>query len=42
MHNLDNYSLSGASAGAVIAVLAGCKVNMDYALDVAERSGSAF
>ena len=31
------FALRGASAGAVIAVLAGCKVDMDYALDVAER-----
>ena len=36
-HNLDSFALRGASAGAVIAVLAGCKVDMDYALDVAER-----
>ena len=37
MYDLDKYSLTGASAGAVIAVLAGCKIDMDYALDVAER-----
>ena len=38
LHNLDTFSLTGASAGAVVAVLAGCKVDMDYALNVAERS----
>ena len=37
-YNLDDCFLSGASAGALIAVLAGCKVDMDYALGVAERS----
>jgi hypothetical protein len=37
-YDIDKCCLTGASAGALIAVLACCKIDMDYALDVAERS----
>ena len=37
IYNLDSAALTGASAGAICAVLTGCKVDMDHAFEVATR-----
>ena len=38
MYNLDEMDMTGASAGALCAVLAGCNVDTDRAFEVAARS----
>ena len=37
MYTLDEMDMTGASAGALCAVLAGCNVDMDRAFEVASR-----
>ncbi len=38
MYTLDDLDMTGASAGALCAVLAGCNVDMDRAFELASRS----
>ena len=41
MYDLDEMHMTGASAGALCAVLAGCNVDMDRAFEVANRCVSS-